>query len=219
MKKRKTNTPPPKLKSKKYRGFILQIPNIGMGLFIFFYVIAALKYPGGSWNLPNTNGFSFWNNYLCDLLDTNAINGELNTARFFARISLAILCASLLLLWNKLPRFFKQPSTNKKIMWLSGNLALGITFFLTSGTHDITIRIAGFFGLIAFVTCFIELYKTEKYSLLGFGVICLVIFLANYLIYETQLFIHSLPTIQKVTFILFLIWFYVLNKTVYKKLV
>ena len=104
-------------------------------------------------------------------------------------------------------------------MWLSGNLALGITFFLTSGTHDITIRIAGFFGVIAFVTCFIELYKTEKYSLLSFGVICLMIFLANYLIYETQLFIHSLPIIQKVTFILFLIWFYVLNKTVYKKLV
>lgn len=207
------------MKIKNLRGWLLQIPTIGMGLFILFYVLAAREYPGGSWNLPQKNGFSFWNNYLCDLLDTKAINGELNNARYFARISLIMLCASLMFLWNKLPAFFNRQSSNKNIMWISGNLALGITFFLTSGTHDITIRIAGFFGVIAFVTCFIELYKTKKYKLLGYGVLCLSIFLVNYFIYETQLFIHSLPIIQKVTFILFLIWFYFLNNALYKKLV
>lgn len=219
MRPHKPKTQNTKVKTKNSRRFILLIPTLGMGLFLLFYIIAAIKYPGGTWKLPGNTGFSFWNNYLCDLLDNKAINGELNTARYFARISLGILCGSLMLLWNRLPSFFNRQSSNKNIMWISGNLALGVTFFLTSGTHDITIRIAGFFGVIAFITCFIELYKTEKKELFSFGVICLIVFLVNYFIYETQLFISSLPTIQKITFILFLSWFYFLNNALYKKLV
>ena len=219
MRSHKPKTQNTKVKTKISRRFLLLIPTFGMGLFLLFYIIAAIKYPGGSWKLPGNTGFSFWNNYLCDLLDNKAINGELNTARYFARISLGILCGSLMLLWNRLPSFFNRQSSNKNIMWISGNLALGVTFFLTSGIHDITIRIAGFFGVIAFITCFIELYKTEKKELFSFGVICLIVFLVNYFIYETQLFISSLPIIQKITFILFLSWFYFLNKALYKKLV
>ena len=45
---------------------ILLLPLFGMLLFVLLYVLAALDYPGGSWILPEQNGFSFWNNYLCD---------------------------------------------------------------------------------------------------------------------------------------------------------
>tara|TARA_R110002050_G_scaffold286468_3_gene436995 strand:+ start:81760 stop:82425 length:666 start_codon:yes stop_codon:yes gene_type:complete len=206
-------------KSKYLQRFLLIIPTIGMALFLFFYSLAAINYPGGSWNVPNKTGFSFWNNYLCDLLDTYAINGELNSARYYARISLGVLCGSLLILWNKLPFFFSTKSRNKTIMGVSGNLALGITLFLTSGTHDITIRIAGVFGVIAFISCFIELLKEKMFYLFNFGLVCLFVFLANYFIYETELFIHSLPIIQKVTFFLCIVWFFFLNIAIYRKLI
>ncbi len=197
---------------------ILLLPLLGMGLFVVLYIIAALNYPGGSFAMPDKNGFSFWNNYLCDLLDHYAINGELNSARYFARASLAVLCASLLLLWAYLPLFFTAKSYNRSIMWLSGILSLGTTFFLTSGTHDIALRIAGIFGVLAFITCFVELFKMGYFKLFIFGVVCLFIFLVNYYSYETGAFIRLLPIIQKLTFICCILWFLFLDISFYKKL-
>ena len=195
---------------------ILLLPLGGMVLFVVLYILAALNYPGGSWIVMDQEGFNFWNNYLCDLLDRNAINGELNPARFFARASLGVLCVSLLLLWYFLPGLFSKKGINIFVMWLSGILALGVTMSLTSGTHDITVRIAGIFGVIAFISCFIELYKANYFLLFYFGIACLLIFLVNYYIYETGTFIRSLPVIQKVTFLSFILWFAFLDISFYK---
>ncbi|MBT8314887.1 MAG: hypothetical protein KJP26_10555 [Maribacter sp.] len=198
--------------------YVLLLPLVGMGLFVLLYVLAALKYPGGSWMMPQQNGFSFWNNYLCDLLDKNAINGELNTARYLARTSLTVLCLSLFLIWYNLPSLFKGENFNISIMWLSGMAALITTAFLSSGTHDNTVRIAGFFAVIAFLTCFLELFKAGYLKLFIFGAVCLIIFLFNYYIYETGQFIRLLPIIQKITFVCFIIWFIVLDILLYQNL-
>lgn len=200
------------------RPSVLLLPLAGMGLFVVLYILAALNYPGGSWVVMDQEGFNFWNNYLCDLLDHNAINGEINPARFFARGSLGVLCVSLILLWYFLPGLFSKKGINVVVMWLAGLLALVITMSLTSGTHDITVRIAGIFGVIAFISCYIELYNAKYYSLVYFGIACLLIFLVNYYIYETGTFIRSLPVIQKVTFICFMLWFAFLDISYYKYL-
>ncbi len=198
--------------------FVVLLPLVGMVLFVVLYVLAAIDYPGGSWIVREQEGFSFWNNYLCDLLDFKAINGELNTARFLARSSLGILCTSLILLWYYLPALFLKKNTNLVVMWLAGILALLTTMFLAAGTHDIIVRIAGFFAVVAFISCFIELYKANYLSLLFWGIVCLLIFLVNYYIYETGIFIRSLPVVQKVTFICFIVWFSFLDISFYKYL-
>ncbi|MCK5442718.1 MAG: hypothetical protein KAJ23_12585 [Maribacter sp.] len=196
---------------------MLLLPLGGMGLFMALYLLAALTYPGGSWIVPGQNGFSFWNNYLCDLLDHNAINGELNSARHFARASLGVLCTSLLLLWYNLPHMFSSRSGNQTLMWFTGILSLITTLFLTSETHDITIHIAGAFGIIALITCIIELRKAGHNKLFLLGVLCLLVFLTNYYIYETEFFIESLSVIQKITFVLFISWFICLDVALYRK--
>ena len=196
--------------------FVLLLPLAGLVLFVVLYILAALNYPGGSWIVLDQEGFNFWNNYLCDLLDRNAINGELNPARFYARGSLAVLCISLLLLWYYLPGLFSKRGINVFVMWLAGILSLLVTMSLTSGTHDITLRISGIFGVIAFISCFIELYRANYFALFYFGIACLFIFLVNYYIYETGTFIRSLPVIQKVTFISFILWFAFLDISFYK---
>lgn len=200
------------------KAYVLLLPVAGMGVFVILYIIAALQYPGGSWAAPHHDGFSFWNNYLCDLLDENAINGELNSARYIARVALGVLCVCLLLLWYYLPNFFTTESKNKSIMWITGIMAFIVTTFLTSGTHDITVRIAGAFGVIAFITCFIELFKAGHYKLFAFGILCLGVFLMNYYIYETGIFIRMLPIIQKITFSCCILWFFFLDMSFYKKI-
>jgi len=191
---------------------------VGIVLFIFFYIIAAINYPGGSDIAQNQTGFSFKNNYLCDLLDNQAINGALNSARIYASIALAILCFSLILLWYHLPKLFDRKNKTQTIMSITGILSLIITLFLASGIHDIIIRIAGVFGVAALLISFIELYKANYYKLLIFGIICLLLFLTNYYIYETEILIDKLPLIQKVTFLSFCNWFVLLSICIYRKL-
>lgn len=199
------------------RAFLFLLPIIGIGSFVLFYVVAALHYPGGSWVAPKQSGFSFWNNYLCDLLDIHSINGEPNTARFYAIVALCLLCASLFLLWFYLPRLFENKSTNQSIMRISGLLSLTTIVFLALGNHDKIVRMAGFFGVIAFISCIIELHRAGHTKLFLWGVICLLVFLTNYYIYETGSFIESLPVVQKITFILFIGWFVCLDVVLYRK--
>ncbi|TDS16873.1 hypothetical protein DFQ03_1361 [Maribacter caenipelagi] len=201
-----------------YEHLLLFLSLIGIGFFIIFYVIAAKKYPGGSWIDPDLNRFSFWHNYLCDLLDLNAINGETNKARLYAIIALSLLCTSILLLWTLLPKLFKRKNNIQKLMGGSGYLSLFSILFLVLDYHDIVVRIAGIFGLVAFITCCIELYKTSYKKLFLLGVVCIIIFLSNYYIYETGIIIHILPVVQKITFALFIVWFIALDLTLYQKI-
>jgi len=198
---------------------MLLLPLGGMGSFVLFYILAALNYPGGSWVAREQDGFSFWHNYLCDLLDIYAINGEPNTARFYAIVALVLLCTGLFLLWFYLPRLFENKSTNRSIMQISGLLSLITIVFLAFGNHDKVVRMAGFLGVIAFITCFIELHRSGHKNLFLWGVICLLVFLINYYIYETGFLIRLLPVIQKITFVLFISWFICLDVALYLKVI
>lgn len=196
---------------------LLLLPLWGMAAFIFLYVLAALNYPGGSYADPDHTKFSFWNNYLCDLLDTYTIGGVLNSSRVFARLALLVLCLSLMLLWYQLPKLFTVRNKNQRIIQISGTTSLAITLLLSTGNHDLVVRIAGVLGVIAMVFTFIELCRAKFYTLFILGLFCLIIFFINYYIYETGIFIETLPVIQKITFAGFIYWFLLLNISLYRK--
>jgi len=178
-----------------------------MLLFVLFYVVAAGFYPGGAWNDPGAVGFSWRHNYLCDLLDTRAINGMLNTGRYWARVALAFLCLGLMVLWYHLPVLTGGPTWFKNLLRYSGMAALGATVFLRADTHDLTVRVAGVLGLVALSFLLSGLWKQGHRIFVFAGGWCLGMFLVNYTIYETGELLYWLPMIQKVTFSSFLAWF------------
>lgn len=183
------------------------LPLAGMVLFVLFYLIAAHRYPGGSWADPSQEGFSWANNYLCDLLDTRAVNGDFNPGRHWARAALGVLCAGLLVLWYQLPGLMNASPLLKSIVRLSSAAAFGTTAFLSAGTHDLTVRIAGMFGLVALLSAVVGLWRNGRPGMSLLGAWCVGIFLLNYAIYESGGFIRALPGIQKITFASFLAWF------------
>jgi hypothetical protein len=183
------------------------LPLAGMVLFVLFYLIAADRYPGGSWAYPSQEGFSWADNYLCDLLDTRAVNGELNPGRHWARAALGVLCAGLLLLWYQLPGLMNASPLLKTLVRLSSAAAFGTTVFLSAGTHDLTVRLAGVFGLVALLSAVAGLWQNGRRGMSLLGGWCIGIFLLNYAIYESGGFIQALPGIQKITFASFLAWF------------
>lgn len=192
------------------------LPLAGMALFVVFYLLAAWRYPGGSWVEPAREGFSFRYNYLCDLLDTRAVGGALNAGRYWARASLGVLCAGLCYLWLHLPALSGGPSWNRHLMRLSALAALGTTVFLSAGTHDVTVRIAGSFGGLALVSAIAGLWLGGRRGSALFGTWCLAVFLLNYALYETGSYLRALPLIQKVTFLSFIGWFAWLDLLLYR---
>jgi hypothetical protein len=179
---------------------------MGMSFFLLCFLLAAGYYPGGSWADPGQVGFSWRHNYLCDLLDTRAVNGQLNRGRYWARIALGLLCAGLLYLWYYLPRIIGGPSWNRRVLRITGMAALGTTFFLSAGTHDLTLRFAGLFATVTLASAIFGLWKDGEYGLSLLGAWCLAVFLLNYAMYETGSYLGALPVIQKITFSCFFLW-------------
>ncbi len=197
---------------------ILVIPYLGIFVFLLLYVLAAVKYPGGSHTNPYDKGFSLWDNYFCDLLDAYAVNGAMNPARDWARLALLVLCMSLIYSWFHLPKLFSGKRAITTIMRFTGISALTITLFMTADNHDSIVRIAGVFGVVAMLTTFIELFRSKYYKLFGFGIFCLLILIVNYYIYETRVYVEALPVIQKITFITFIGWFMLMDFCLYRRL-
>ena len=55
---------------------LVQVSTAGLGTFLLCYAAAAALYPGGTWTDPSAPGHSFWQNYLCDLMQSRAHSGE-----------------------------------------------------------------------------------------------------------------------------------------------
>jgi hypothetical protein len=197
---------------------LIMLPLKGMCLFIILYVIAALQYTNGLDNFSNKVGFSFKENYLCDLLNVYTLEGTINPAHTTARIALSIICLSLMLFWYQLPKLFLIQNTTQIIMQVSGIISMIILLFLTSDNHDVIIRVAGLFGILAVISILIELYRVRFYGLFIVGFLFLVLFLFNYYIYETGILLELLPLIQKLTFVVCLGWMALLNNSLYFQL-
>ena len=195
----------------------LLTPLVGIMIFVILYIVAALLYPGGSQVDKYAKGFSWINNYWCNLLNENAINEQHNPARPVALTAMIILCLTLTSFWFLFPRYMNFGKSGRLIMQLSGAIAMTVAIFLFSNLHDIVIDVASAFGLVAIAGTFSGLYKSKWYGLFRFGVFnLLLVALNNYLYYAKGLIIY-LPVVQKITFASFLIWIGTIDVLMYLK--
>src|SRR5687767_181899 len=78
--------------------YLLLLPVFGSFLFALCYVMATLLYPGGSQAGPGS-GFSWSQNYWCNLLAEQSINGASNPARPVAITGMVVLVVSITGFW------------------------------------------------------------------------------------------------------------------------
>jgi hypothetical protein len=192
------------------------IPLFGTVLFAALYFIASLYYPGGSQFDKNTVGFSWANNYWCNLLNDHAINGQLNSAQPIALTAMLILCFSLTFFWLLFPKYTLLGNYGKLTIQIFGTLAMtsGILLF-TDLNHDLITNLASLFGLIAMTGTLFGLHKDGWKMLYYFGLFNLILVgVNNYLYYNKDLIMY-LPLVQKITFATFLIWICCINIKIY----
>lgn len=184
---------------------VLLLPIAGAILFLVFYYIATLNYPGGSQADKTGKGFSWVHNYWCNLLNETAINGQPNSARSYAMVGMLILCLSLSWFWYCFALYIPLKKSYQIGMQASGISSMCISFFIFTGWHDAIINAAALLALTALAFTFTGLYKMKWWKLFWFGILnLLLVVLNNWLYFGGGLF--YLPVVQKITFASFLLW-------------
>lgn len=188
------------------------IPLLGIPLFVLLYVWASFYYPGGSQADPQSNGFSWLNNYWCNLLNSTAINGQINPAQPIAMTAMIVLCVSLASFWYLFPGISIQKWVLIRITQFAGIAAMGIALLLNSLLdHDLVTNLASVLGLIAVAGTLIGLWQVKWNALFWFGVMNLVLVLLNNYFYYSPELIRYLPLVQKISFAAFLVWFFLMS--------
>jgi len=193
------------------------IPLIGSFLFIILYIIAALLYPGGSGANKTAIGYSWTNNYWCNLLSEKAINGQINTARPVAVTAMFILGLSLSSFWIQFPTLIQLKRYYKLLIQLAGTVSMLTSFLLlTSIDHDLVVNTSSAFGLIAMIGTLIALYQLKWKWLFAIGFFDLLLIALNNYLYHSNEMIY-LPVVQKISFLFFLSWFSLISINLYQK--
>ena len=203
---------------EKQNNIWILTPVFGTILFVILYIVATTFYPGGSQVDKDSVGFSWINNYWCNLLNENAINGQHNPAKPIAITGMFVLCLTLTVFWFLFSRQINLGKFTRLTIQISGIFAMTIAFFLFLDiNHDLVTKFASLFGLIATIGTFIGLYKTKWYGLFAFGLLnILLIGLNNYIYYNKGLIIY-LPIIQKISFAAFLFWVCSIDINLYRR--
>jgi hypothetical protein len=192
-------------------------PIIGKGLFALLYFIATLYYPGGSQIDKNSIGFSWANNYWCNLLNDKAINGQTNSAQPIALTAMFILYLTLTFFWFQFPKYTNLNKCYKWTIKICGTLAMTIGLFLfTKFDHDLITNCASFFGLIATAGTFIGIYKNGWKILFYLGLLNIILIIVNNIFYYDKNLILYLPIVQKITFATFMIWICCIDLKIYQ---
>lgn len=183
------------------------IPPGGAVLFAALYLLAAYFYPGGSQVDAHAPGFSWINNYWCNLLNEKAINGQPNSARPVALLATIVLSITFSAFWLLFAGRSNTGKVLKFVIGASGILSMVAGFFLFTATdHDLVTNLASAFGLVAVIGTLIGLYTMKWQGFFAYGLANLLLVAANNYVYYNKELLPYLPIIQKITFAAFLIW-------------
>lgn len=205
--------------SKRYYVLMMNsIPTLGILCFGILYVYASELYPGGSQANLESEGFDWINNYWCNLMNEKSMNGEPNPARPISIFAMLVLCLSLTIFFFQFSAYIAKHKIWKRIIKIAGLFSMIFATLIFTKYHDSMTMISSFFGLFVVLGMIKEVYgsKLQKYKISGIGGL-LLLGLNNYMYYTTQ-YIEWLPFIQKVTFLIVLMWMIGLNYELRKKI-
>jgi len=186
-------------------------PTIGILIFLMLFFYAATLYPGGSQFDATSKGFDWMNNYWCNLLNEHSMNGENNGARPFAIGGMAILCLSINYFFIQFSAILAKKNIWKKIIVIAGTASMFFALFIFTRWHDEMTIISSVFGAFAILGIIIELFNSQLSIYKISALLCLLLLGINNLIYYSTLGLPYLPVLQKVTFIVILLWVSQLN--------
>jgi len=187
------------------------LPTLGILTFIGLYIYSTTLYPGGSQADPNSIGFDWSNNYWCNLMSEDAMNGRENPASPVALMGMVILCSSMTLFFFQFANYFEKNRIWKMTIKIAGAFAMLSAVFVFTQYHDYMTSLLSISGVVVIIGIIRALHKNSMTFFQISGIICMALVGINNLFYYNEDLIKYLPVVQKVGFILILSWTIGLN--------
>ena len=164
---------------------------IGIFLFVILNFISMVIYPGGTIIEPETKGYSFFYNFLSNLGESTAKNGEDNiVSAYLFNSSMLTLSVSYFLFYVSYLRIQLKFNRNKILNFFSfSTIIISLVSFVLVGVFSAdnsTFDIHVFFVKVAFrlllIHCFIQLFivyksKLSKGMLVSSSIFCFILLL------------------------------------------
>ena len=173
--------------------------SLVLGVILFY--LATLHYPGGSnWN-KNAIGFDWRYNYITNLFNPIAVNGENNGSVPWAIAAMFLLCTGFALFFIDTAQKITTPSSSRIIKW-GGTLSMLFAFLAVTPWHDLMVTISNVLVMLSLFYITVHLFKS-KFLMLGIlSSLCLGSIYLGSTMYYTQLWLEWLPVVQKTVFTL-----------------
>lgn len=172
--------------------------------------LAAAAYPGGTVFEPDRAGFSFLDNYWCDLTAHTARNGAANTlGAAAAKAALLILALGVIVLWSLLPSLSERAS---RWRWATSGAGIvsGVALIALSvgpGVwHDHLVAASGVLVVIAVVPTAADLIWRLGAVTAVFTGLAVLVGALNLITWLVAPHAPMLPTIQKLSTGVCLLW-------------
>jgi hypothetical protein len=99
--------------------------------------VAIALYPGGTWYDAQAVGHSWWKNFLCDLMQTRALNGEAApVGSALARLGMVAMLAALAAFYELVARLEQPMSRDGRVARVAGWTAAGLGLLVPVATSD-----------------------------------------------------------------------------------
>lgn len=172
---------------------------------------ASMLYPGGSQADLQSVGYDWIHNYWCNLMNDQAMNGKPNPAKPFAVVAMVILSLSLLVFFMQFALVFEGCKIWGHIIKWNAILSMSFAMLMFTAYHDVMTMLSSIFGLFVVIGIIRAVYRSNLMIYKIGGFLCLVLLGINNYIYYSLNGIGVLPLVQKITFVVVLIWILGLN--------
>jgi len=186
--------------------YVAYVPIVGMGIYLILFTIAASNYPGGSINVQADLGYSFFHNFLCDIMNPVTQRGIQNPARGLAIVSHIFLSVTMIFFFLLLPEIFSYKSKNFHLVRFFGMFTMGLFIFMYTSYHDLIVLLTGIFGTIALIPFFMELHYYPNKLFKQLAYLCFALSIVVFFSFETKIGFYYLPFLQKITFLFDAVW-------------
>ncbi|HAS3381190.1 TPA: hypothetical protein I6122_003827 [Vibrio cholerae] len=155
--------------SKRY------IPILTLLISVPFWALAASNYPGGtSWDMT-TQGFSFTSNYVSSLFQPLALNGMVNTARFFAFIAMLLYAAGVSIMFWVISTSYPKSIASKTVQIFGVGSMVYAFIAVTTPMHNLLVVIAAIFLAVACAGMLVLPHEDRKHKLALLGIFNLLL--------------------------------------------
>ena len=191
-------------------------PVIGIAVALGLFVTATMHYPGGTTESATTVGYSWAHNFISSLFAARALNGAVNTARSYAILAMVPLSLSVgAMFWRISTRVSSR--VHRKTIEIAGIGSMVYGFLVVTRMHDLMVTIGLLFSLVALLATTHALYLERRWTLFGWGALCIAVSVVAAAMYYGNVFWGALPVMQKAHWVVTIGWILAVHHTLMRQ--